>query len=218
MSWRIALVDDHAVLRRGLRMILEAQPDMHVVCEAGDGRSAVRSVEAHRPDLVLMDISMLELNGIAATAQIRERCPDVQVIILSMLATREHVYAALRAGAQGYVLKESLADEVIEAVRRVADGRRYLGDGVADLIAEDVSHLDPCNPTESPFQRLSLREMEVLQLLSEGRVPKEIASTLDISPKTVDTYRSRLMSKLGVHSLAALIKLAVRHNITTVDG
>ncbi len=218
MTLRILLVDDHGVLRDGLRMILETQPDMRVVGTAANGRDAVRKTESERPDIVLMDISMPELNGIEATAQVRARHPDVRVIVLSVLATREHVYSALRAGATGYILKESLGREVIHAVRQVAGGHRYLGQGIADIVVSDAAQSSPIPHDVSPFEQLSSREMEVCQLLVEGCVPKEISDIIGISSKTVDTYRRRLMAKLGVDSLAALVKLAVRHRITPVDS
>jgi len=215
MTLRIFLADDHAVLRDGLRMILEAQPDVQVVGEAADGREAIRGVEDTNPDIVLMDISMPVLNGIEATAQIRVRAPRVRVIVLSMLATREHVYQALQAGAVGYLPKESLGREVIKAVRSVAAGHRYLAEQITDIVANDATCSGSIPPIGSPFELLSSREMEVLQLLVEGRVPKEIADTLGISRKTVDTYRARLTKKLGVDGLPELVKLAIRHGITT---
>ncbi len=218
MTIRVFLVDDHAILRQGLRLILEAEPDLRVVGEAGDGREAVTLVQEMHPDIVLMDISMARLNGIDATARLRFCCPSVRVIILSMLATRDHIYGALQAGAQGYLLKECLGREVVDAVRRVADGHRFLGQGAAELLAADAARGGELAAASSPLCELSLREREVLQLLAEGRAPKEIAAELGISPKTIDTYRHRIMAKLGLDNLAALVKFAVRHGVTTLHS
>lgn len=213
MSLRIFIVDDHAVLREGLRLVLEAEPDLEVIGEAADGETAPDKILETRPDVVLMDVSMGGADGIEATAQVTSRCPGVRIVILSMLGTREDVRRALRAGARGYLLKESAGREVVDAVRRVAAGERCFGQSVAEIV---VGSLDQ-EALPSPIDQLSPREKEVLKHLVEGEVPKEIAAALGISSKTVDTYRARLMSKLGVASLAGLIKLAIRHGLTAAD-
>ncbi len=217
MTLRLFIVDDHAVLREGLRMILETQPDMRVIGTSADGRDAVQRIIGERPDVVLMDISMPGLDGIRATAQILAVSPGIRVVVLSMLSTREHVREALRAGARGYLLKESLGREVIEAVRRVAAGHVHLGRGVAGLTDPEEAVPAAGLAGTSPFHRLSLREREVCKLLVEGRAPKEIAAALGISNKTVDTYKARLMDKLGVDSLPALVKVALRYGVTSSD-
>lgn len=208
MPLRLFLVDDHAVVREGLRLVLEDQADLEVVGEASNAEAAPDAIVETQPDVVLMDVSMGKVDGIEATARVTTRCPQTRVIILSMLGTRENVARALRAGASGYLLKESAGREVVEAVRRVAAGERYFGQSVRGADEEAFS---------SPIDQLSRREKEVLHLLVEGVVPKDIAAQLGISPKTVDTYRVRLMSKLEVANLAGLIKLAIRHGLTRAD-
>ncbi len=215
MSTRVFIVDDHAVLVEGLSLILDGQPDLRVVGCAADGLQAITAIQAERPDVVLMDISMPGMNGLTALGVLHASHPEVRVIVLTMHACREHIYGALRAGAWGYVLKESAGREVLMAVRRVAAGHRFLGRGAADLVAADTWLGAAPPPGASPFEALSVRELQVLQLLAEGQVPKEIAAVLDISPKTVDTYRRRLMAKLELDSLAALVKMALRFGITT---
>ncbi len=214
MSTRIFIADDHALLVDGLRLIIDSQPDLNVVGIAKDGLQAVSAIHTERPDVVLMDISLPGLNGLAALGKLHASHPEIRVIVLTMHATREHVYSAMRAGAWGYVLKESAGRELLEAVRRVAAGHRFLGRGAVDLVAADRTRGAAPPPEASPFEALSVRELQVLQLLADGKVPKEIAAILGISPKTVDTYRRRLMTKLEVDSLAALVKLALRFGIT----
>ena len=217
MSIAVFLADDHAVVRDGLRALLEAQADITVVGDAADGRQTVRQVQRLRPDVVVMDVAMPELNGIEATRQIGETCPGVRVIILSMHATAEHVYRAFQAGAQGYLLKDSAGQEVAEAVRAVAAGRRYVSRRLPRTLADDYMHQRPAAPARSPLERLSPREREVLQLVVEGKSSAEIAEILALSPKTVETYRSRLMQKLGLRDLPSLVKFAVQHGITPLE-
>jgi DNA-binding NarL/FixJ family response regulator len=209
----VFLADDHAVLRDGLRMLLEASPDIRVVGEAADGSEAVRQVEKLRPDIVIMDIAMPEMNGIAATRQIREACPSVQVIILSMHSTDEHVFRALEAGARGFVLKEAAGSEVVRAVHVVFDGHRYLSQKIEDSVVDNYVEQRRSGELENPLIRLTLRELEVLQLVVEGHSNATIADTLSLSPKTVGTYRSRLMQKLGINNLPDLVRFAIQHDL-----
>ena len=214
MPIRVLLVDDHAVVRDGLKAILEAQGHITVVGEASDGRKAVDQAKKLRPDVVVMDIAMPELNGIEATRQIRESCPSTQVVILSMYSSSEHIYQAIRAGAQGYLLKESAGKEVLAAVCAVHAGRRYMSQQItATMIDDYMHHRDTAEP-KSPLDLLSHREREVLQLVVEGKSSKEIANILHLSPKSVETYRSRLMQKLGMSDLPGLVKFAIQHGIT----
>ncbi len=211
---RVFIADDHAVVRDGLAYIVNAQPDMEVVGGAGNGREAVALVRQLRPDVVIMDISMPELNGIDATAQISESVPEARVVILSMLGTAEHLFRSLQAGAQGYLLKESAGRVLVEAVRAVYAGHRYFSDEMTRLLVEDYVQQRETGPQTSPLDRLSRREREILQLVVEGKSSAEIAETLALSPKTVETYRSRLMSKLGIRDVPGLVKFALQHGLT----
>jgi DNA-binding NarL/FixJ family response regulator len=212
----VLLADDHAVVRDGLSFILRAEGDMAVVASVANGRQAVSRAQALQPDVVLMDITMPELNGIEATALIRESCPEVRVIILSMLGTSEHVFRALQAGASGYLLKESAGQEVVEAVRAVAAGQRYLSPAITDIVVGDYLLRADGNEV-SPLESLSPREREILQLVVEGKSSAEIAGLVHLSPKTVDTYRSRAMAKLGVTDLPALVRFAIQHGLIGLD-
>ncbi len=211
MRITVLVADDHAVVRDGLRAILESNPGIDVVGFASDGREAIREAKRLRPDVVLMDIAMPELNGIEATAEIRDQCEGVNVIMLSMHATSEHVFRAMQAGARGYLLKDSAGAEVVHTVRRVQGGERYLTSKVSDTVIDCyVRKL----LEKSPLESLSGREREVLQLVAEGMSSSVIAERLHLSPKTVETYRSRLMEKLSLKDLPALVRFAVQHGLT----
>lgn len=214
MPVSILLADDHAVVRDGLRLLLEAQPDLRVTGAAATGREAVRLAQRLRPDVVIMDLVMPELNGREATQQIVAALPGTRVIILSMYSTSDHIAGALQAGAQGYLLKGSAGAEVVEAVRVVASGARYLSPAIADKVLDDS--LRPGRPL-SPLESLSPREREILQLIVEGKTSLEAARLLSLSPKTVETYRSRLMEKLGVHDLPGLVKFAIQNGLTSLE-
>ena len=214
MPIKVFLADDHAVVREGLRFILEAQGDIVVVGEATNGRQAVQKVQQLNPDVVVMDIAMPELNGIEATYQIRETCPSTEVVILSMYSTSEQIFQALQAGARGYVLKESAGEEIVKAVRVVHGGRRYLHQQIAETAIDDYVRRRQASHDRSPLERLSSREREILQLVVEGKTSAEIAEILYISSKTVETYRSRLMHKLGISDIPGLVKFAIQHGLT----
>jgi DNA-binding NarL/FixJ family response regulator len=217
VSITVFLADDHAVVRDGLRFLLEAQHDIHVIGDAADGRDAVRQVAQLCPDIVIVDIAMPELNGIEAARQISQVCPSARVIILSMHSTTEHIFRALQAGARGYLLKESAGIEVVNAVRAVHSGRRYLSQKISDQAIDDYVRQCQVGETPSPLARLSPREREVLQLVVEGKSSAEIADILALSPKTVETYRSRLMQKLGISDLPSLVKFAIQHGLTPLE-
>ncbi|HXN16150.1 MAG TPA: response regulator transcription factor [Usitatibacter sp.] len=213
MTIRILIADDHGVVAEGLRSLIQAQADMEVVACVADGREAVRcSIEAS-PDIVLMDIAMPELNGTEATNIIRERLPDTRVVMLSMYSDPVHVCRALQAGASGYVVKKSAAKEVVDAIRAVHGGQRYLSKPlVTSVIDQFVS-----KTTSDPLDRLSSRERQVLQMLAEGSSVAGIAIKLSLSPKTVETYRARLMDKLGIHDFASLIKFAIQQGLASFE-
>jgi len=213
MRTTVFVADDHAILRDGLATLLAAQSDMEVVGTASNGREAVAGVLRLAPQVAIIDISMPELDGIEAARQILAGNPDVHVMILSMHAGAQHVFHALEAGARGYLLKESASREVIEAVRIVQTGRRYLSPRVAEIVAQGVSD----RSAVSPLSSLSQREREILKLVADGHSSARIGVMLHLSPKTVDTYRSRMMQKLHVSDLAGVIKLAIQHGLTSLE-
>jgi DNA-binding NarL/FixJ family response regulator len=213
----VFLADDHAVVRDGLRALLEAQSDIRVVGDAATGREAVRRVAQLCPDVVVLDIVMPDLNGIEAACQIGQICPATRVIILSMLSTTEHIFRALQAGVDGYLLKESAGIEVVNAVRVVHAGQRYLSQKISDRIVDDYVRQRQAARAPDPLVHLSMREREVLQLVAEGKSSAEIAGILSLSHKTVETYRSRLMRKLDVADLPGLVRFAIQHGLTPLE-
>jgi DNA-binding NarL/FixJ family response regulator len=217
MSITVFLADDHAIVRDGLRFLLDAQPDIQVIGDAGTGQEAIEKVPELCPNVVVMDIAMPDVNGIEATRRIAEICPSAHSIILSMHSTSEHVFRALQAGARGYLLKECAGAEVADAVRTVHAGHRYLSTAISDtLIDEYVRQRQSAGP-KGPLERLSPREWEVLQLIVDGASNDEIADVLCLSPKTIVTYRSRLMQKLGIGDLPSLVKFAIQHGLTSLE-
>jgi DNA-binding NarL/FixJ family response regulator len=214
MSIKIFLADDHAVVRDGLNALLDAQSDLSVIGTAANGREAVQQVHQLNPDVVVMDVTMPELNGIEATYQICRNQPEIKVVILSMHGNTEHIVRALQVGACGYLLKDSAGMEVAQAVRSVATGQRYLSQKISDKVIDAyVRQYDGC-PDTAPLDRLSPRERETMQLVVEGKSTNEIAEILFLSPKTIETYRSRLMQKLDIHDLPSLVKFAIQHGLT----
>jgi DNA-binding NarL/FixJ family response regulator len=210
MPVSVMLADDHAVVRDGLRALLEGGNDLQVVAVAGNGREAVAEALRLRPDIVIMDIAMPELDGVEATRRIVEKCPETRVLILSMYLSAEHIYRALQAGAQGYVLKESAGEEVVDAIRALRAGKRYLSHRITETVIDDYLRE---GTNVSPLDSLSLRERDVLQLVVEGRTNAAIAQALSLSPKTVETYRARIMKKLKVKDTVELVKFSMRHGL-----
>ncbi len=213
MPIRILIADDHAIVAEGLKHVVEAQSDLEVVATVGDGRSAVRVARETEPDVVLMDLSMPELNGADAARAIIDERPACKVIVLSMYAEREYVRRALKAGATGYVVKRSAAKELVEAIPAVHAGQRYLSPRVADVVIDDYA----ADGKPDLLEKLSAREREVLQLLAEGRTGAEIAQRLSLSQKTVETYRARLVEKLGIRDVAGLVKFAIQRGLVSLD-
>jgi DNA-binding NarL/FixJ family response regulator len=216
MSIKVLLVDDHAIIREGLRSLLEKQPEMEVIADTDDGRKAIELVRVLLPDIVIMDITMPGLNGIEATRQITAEFPDVKVIALSIHSKRRYVADMLSAGATGYILKECLFDELVQAIKAVAAGGRYLSPRITDVVVSDyVKRLSVS--ADSPFEALKTREREVLQLVAEGKSTKQIALELHVSTKTIEANRRQIMEKLNIHNVAELTKYAVREGLTTLE-
>lgn len=213
MTIRVLLLDDHAVVRDGLQALIGAQPDIEVVGSFGSADEAIRFAAETPPDVAVLDIALAGLDGIEAARRMHDQCPETRLLMLSMHASSEFVYQALRAGALGYVLKESAGEEVVAALRAVHSGQRYLSGKISTRTLEDyVRQRGP----EHPLERLSPRERQVLKLIVEGSTSNEVAALLGVSPKSVDTYRSRLMAKLGIEDLPALVKFAIRQGMTSV--
>ena len=210
---RILLADDHAVVRDGLRALLDRQPDFMVVAEASDGRECIRLAEEHSPDVVMMDVAMPNMNGIEAARRIVAAHPATAIVVLSMHLDESYVLQSLKAGAKGYLLKDSPREDVLEAIRSAANGRSFLSRKVSRILQQDyIEHLQSKGLDDS-YELLTDREREILQLLAEGRANKEVANLLNISPTTVETHRGHILRKLSLHSTADLILYAVRKKI-----
>ena len=210
---RIILADDHAVMRTGLRLVLERQQDFEVIGEASDGREAVALTQKLQPDVLVMDIGMPNLNGIEAARQIAAAAPQVAVVILSMHSDESYVLRALKAGAKAYLLKESAESDLISAIRAVAAGKAYFSPAVSRMLVEDYVRQLQDREIEDSYELLTTREREILQLIAEGKSNKEIAATLNLSLYTVETHRGNLMEKLGLHTVPELILYAVRKGV-----
>jgi two-component system, NarL family, response regulator NreC len=210
---RIFLADDHTVMRGGIRLVLERQPDLHVVGEASDGRETVNAVERLHPDVVVMDIAMPNLNGIEATRQILANGVAVSIVVLSMHSDEEYVLRALKAGARGYLLKESAEADLIAAVRAVISGKSFFSPAVSRLLVEDYVRQLQDRDIEDSYELLTTRERETLQLVAEGKSNKDIANLLNLSVYTVETHRSNIMEKLNLHGVPELILYAVRKGV-----
>ena len=207
------MADDHQILREGLVTIL-GKAGMAVVGEAGDGRTAVRLAKELKPNVVIIDIAMPELNGIEATRQIVEELPGVKVLALSMLADKQFVRGMLQAGASGYLLKYCASQELVQAIRAVLNQQVYLSPGITEMVVEDFKY---GSGDTSAFSALTSREREILQLYAEGKISREIADTLHLSLKTVEAYRRQLMEKMSFKSFADLIKYAIREGLTSLE-
>ena len=210
---RILLADDHNVMRGGLRLLLERQPGFKVVGEASDGRQAVEQAEATKPDIIVLDIAMPNLSGIEAAQRISALLPQTRIIILSMHSDESYVLRALKAGAKGYLLKDSAENDLIEAIRAVDEGKAFFSPEISNIMVEDYVREMKRRGAEDSYELLTPREREILQMLAEGKSNKHIATVLDLSLYTVETHRRNLQDKLNLHSFAELILYAVRKGI-----
>jgi len=216
MTIRVLLADDHQIIREGLRSLLTAQKDIEVVAEADNGRSALTFVEKIRPDIVLMDIAMPDINGIEATRQIKAANPDIRILALSMHSDQRFVGDMLRAGASGYLLKDCAGAELVQAIRTVYEGKVYLSPAIAGIVTEGF--INPAGAMGvDARQVLTVRELEVVQLLAEGLSTKEVAFKLNVSIKTVETHRKNIFDKLNLSSIAELTKYAIREGLTSLE-
>lgn len=211
---RIYIADDHTIVRDGLAVMLQVHSDITVVGSGSDGRQAVKEIEQLHPDIVIMDIAMPNLNGIEAALLLRDVAPTVKTIMLSMYATKEHIFRALQAGARGYLLKNSAGSELVNAIRIVQSGQRYLSQKISDTVVDDYL-LE--SRAAGPLDALSTREREVLQLVAEGHSSAQVAAMLSLSPKSIETYRSRLMQKIGVSDLPSLVKFSIHHGLISLE-
>jgi DNA-binding NarL/FixJ family response regulator len=212
---RVLLADDHKLVCAGMRLLLESLKGVRVIAEAHDGREALGLIKAHRPDLVLMDVAMKELNGLEAAAQVKKEFPEIRVIILSMYSSEEHVIQGLRAGASGYLLKDSATQELELAIRTVMRGEIYLSPPISKQVIGD--YLQRVSHGEKSTDFLTHRQREILQLIAEGHSTKEIAHRLDLSIKTVETHRAQLMERLDIHDIPGLVRYAIRMGLITLE-
>lgn len=215
MKINVMIADDHMIVRDGLRSLLEKQSDIKVVTEADNGRDALKYAQQLSPDVIIMDIGMQGLNGIDATRQIIGQMPDVKVLALSMYADKQFIKGMLKAGASGYMLKDGASRELVDAIRIVANSKIFISPSIAGVVTEDyLEHL--AEKDASVYSVLTSREVEVLQLLAEGRSTKQAASTLNVSIKTIETHRQNIMKKLDINNIVDLIKYAIREGIISI--
>ena len=209
---KIILADDHQVVRKGLKALLSAEPDLEVIGEAGDGLETVKLVEQLIPDILVLDLMMAGINGLEVTRQLNKKHPGIGIVILSMHSNEAYVLEALRSGARAYILKESPPEELIRAIKDVYSGRRYLSAPLSERAIEAYTQRTEVNPID-PYDQLTTREREILQLAAQGISNTEISTRLFISPRTVETHRTNLMRKLNIHNHTQLIQFAVQHGI-----
>ncbi|HTZ38969.1 MAG TPA: response regulator transcription factor [Syntrophales bacterium] len=214
---RVLLADDHKIIRDGLKTLIEKETGMEVIAEADNGRRTVRLAQKHQPNVIIMDVTMPDMNGIEATRKIMEDTAGVRIIGLSMHSDRRYVLGMLEAGASGYLLKDCAFEELATAIRNVAGGNTYLSPKIADVVVKGYLDKTP-GPSHALGSALTPREREVLQLLAEGMAAKEIASHLNVSVKTVETHRRNMMEKLSMRSIAELTKYAVREGLVSIEG
>lgn len=217
MSIKILIVDDHGILRSGVKLIIDQTDDMKIVGQACDGHEGIELARKLKPDVVLMDISMPGLNGIEATKEIVSENPDIKILALSAYCNRRFVKDMLKAGASGYALKDTMADELIYAIKSVHAGRRYLSEKVTKLIVDDYAQGGSSDSAEELLDKLTTKERELLQLIAENKTTKEAAKLLHVSVKTIEARRLNIIKKLGVSGTAELTKIAIREGLTSID-
>ncbi|HLK50516.1 MAG TPA: response regulator transcription factor [Bryobacteraceae bacterium] len=215
MPTRILLADDHTLMRQGLRHILENHTEFEIVAEAGSGIEAVEAARRHKPDVAIVDVAMKEMNGIETTAQIIKQCPSTAVLILSMYSDERYVLRAVKAGARGYLLKNSAGEELIHAIHEVERGRAFFSPAVAEIFHDGLARLKDLRDANDRFDLLTDRERQIYQLLAEGNSNKDIANRLNLSLHTIETHRWRIMEKLDLHSTAELVLSAVRRGVVS---
>jgi DNA-binding NarL/FixJ family response regulator len=216
-KYRIVIAEDHTILREGLRALLSSNPDFEVVGEAQDGREAIRCVEKLKPNLILTDLSMPRMNGMDAIREIRRRAPETKILVLTVHRTEEYIVATLKAGADGYLLKESTHGELLAAVRHVLSGKHYISPGISDKVLDGYLEGRKTLKTRTSWETLTAREREILKLIAEGYRNKEIAKDLFISVKTIEKHRANLMNKLNVHNIPALTALAIEKGLVSKE-
>jgi DNA-binding NarL/FixJ family response regulator len=212
-NFNIVLAEDHTILREGIKALLNSQPDLKVVGEAGDGLAAIRSVQEHAPDMILLDLSMPRMTGLDAIKEIKRVSAETKIVVLTVHSTEEYILATLKAGADGYVLKDAHGAELMTAIRHVLDGRRYLSPSISGTIIEGLLQGKTASAIRSSWDTLTQREREILKLVAEGHKNKDIADLLCISLKTVEKHRANLMDKLDLHNVAALTALAAEKGL-----
>jgi DNA-binding NarL/FixJ family response regulator len=217
MNINIFLADDHVMFRQGIKLLLENERNITVVGESSNGREAVREVLKKKPDIVILDIFMPEMNGIDATDAIREEQQDIKVIILTMNASQEHIFRAFKAGASAYLLKELAGEELIRAINAVHSGKRYICDSVSGTVIDDYIRYRDREEKGDYFEKLTRREREITQLISEGKSNRDVADILFLAPSTVATYRHRIMTKLTLKDYSELIKFSIKHGLIMPD-
>lgn len=210
---RIVLADDHTIMRSGLRAVLERYPDMQVVGEGADGREAIECVDDQQPDVIVMDVAMPNLNGIEAARQISAKHPRVAIVVLSMHSDESYVLRALKAGARGYLLKDSAEADLITAIRAVSEGKAFFSPAISRMLVDDYMRQLQQRGVEDSYELLTTREREILQLLAEGKSNKDIARLLDLSLYTVETHRGNIMQKLNLHGIPELMLYAIRKGV-----
>jgi len=215
---RVLIAEDHLMVRAGIRALLEKAGDIHVLGEASNGQEAIEMTEQLKPDVLIMDIMMPRMNGIQAAEHIRDMKLTTHILLLSMYSDEEFVHQALHCGVKGYVLKSSVSDELLWAIRAVAGGQTYLSGPISEIVVESAAHPRAALSDGDPFYSLSPREKEILQLIAEEHTSAEIGKMLFIAEKTVEKHRARLMEKLSVRNLAGLVRLAIKHHLVDNDG